>query len=50
MEIGGKKAGYVDADFYNEKGPTTLLKAPSEESYNKKIDFERSKLDEWLFS
>ena len=50
MEIGDKKAGYVDADFYNEKGPTILLEAPSEESYNKKIDFERSKLDEWLFS
>jgi len=50
MEIGDKKAGYVDADFYNEQGPTTLLEAPSEESYNKKIDFERSKLNEWLFS
>ena len=36
-------------DFYNEQGPATLLEPPSEESYKKKIDFERSKLDEWLF-
>jgi sulfide:quinone oxidoreductase len=49
MEVGNKKAGYVAADFYNEQGPATLLEPPSEESYKKKIDFERSKLDEWLF-
>jgi sulfide:quinone oxidoreductase len=48
MEIGDKKAGYVAADFYNEQGPTTLLEPPSEESYKKKIDFERSRLNEWL--
>ena len=48
MEVGNKKAGYVDADFYNEQGPTTLLESPSEESYKRKIDFERSKLNEWL--
>ena len=48
MEVGNKKAGYVAADFYNEEGPATLLEPPSEESYKKKIDFERSKLDEWL--
>jgi sulfide:quinone oxidoreductase len=48
MEVGNKKAGYVAADFYNEQGPATLLEPPSEESYKKKIDFERSKLDEWL--
>ena len=45
MEVGNKKAGYVAADFYNEQGPATLLEPPSEESYKKKIDFERSKLD-----
>jgi hypothetical protein len=48
MEVGNKKAGYVAADFYNEEGPATLLEPPTEESYKKKIDFERSKLDEWL--
>jgi sulfide:quinone oxidoreductase len=48
MEIGDKKAGYVAGDFYNEGGPTTLLEPPSEESYKKKIDFERSRLNEWL--
>jgi sulfide:quinone oxidoreductase len=48
MEVGNKKAGYVAADFYNEQGPATLLEPPSEESYRKKIDFERSKLNEWL--
>jgi sulfide:quinone oxidoreductase len=50
MEVGNKKAGYVAADFYNEQGPITLLEPPSEESYNKKIDFERSKINEWLLS
>jgi sulfide:quinone oxidoreductase len=48
MEVGDKKAGYVAADFYNEHGPATLLEPPSEESYKKKLDFERSKLNEWL--
>lgn len=48
MEIGNEKAGYVVADFYNENGPFTLLEPPSGESYKKKLDFERSKLNEWL--
>ena len=48
MEVGNKKAGYVDADFYNEQGPNTLLESPSEEFYKRKIDFERSKVNEWL--
>jgi sulfide:quinone oxidoreductase len=48
MEVGDKKAGYIAADFYDEHGPITLLEPPSEESYKKKLDFERSKLDEWL--
>ena len=26
-------AGYIDADFYNERGPTTTLEPPSEEFY-----------------
>jgi sulfide:quinone oxidoreductase len=48
MEIGDKKAGYIDADFYNEAGPTTRLDPPSGEFYQKKIDFERNRLNEWL--
>jgi sulfide:quinone oxidoreductase len=48
MEIGDKKAGYIDADFYNEGGPTTRLDPPSDEYYQKKLDFERSRLNEWL--
>jgi sulfide:quinone oxidoreductase len=48
MEVGNEKAGYVAADFYHEHGPVTLLEPPSDESYNKKLDFERSRLNEWL--
>ena len=48
MEIGGKKAGYITADFYNEAGPITKFEPPSQELYEKKIDFERSRLAEWL--
>jgi sulfide:quinone oxidoreductase len=50
MEIGDKKAGYIDADFYNERGPTTTLEPPSHEFYQKKLDFERSRLNEWLMT
>jgi sulfide:quinone oxidoreductase len=50
MEVGDKKAGYIAADFYNEDGPVTLLEPPSMESYEKKLDFERSKISEWLLS
>jgi sulfide:quinone oxidoreductase len=48
MEVGNEKAGYVDADFYNEDGPTTILEQPSDESYKKKLDFERGRVNEWL--
>jgi sulfide:quinone oxidoreductase len=48
MEVGDKKAGYIDVDLYNEAGPTTRLDPPSYEFYQKKLDFERSRLYEWL--
>jgi sulfide:quinone oxidoreductase len=48
MEVGNGKAGYVAADFYHVDGPATLLEPPSDESYKKKLDFEKSKLNEWL--
>jgi sulfide:quinone oxidoreductase len=50
MEVGDKKAGYIATDFYNEDGPVTLLEPPSKKSYEKKLDFERSKISEWLLS
>ena len=48
MEVGNEKAGYIAADFYHQEGPSTLLEPPSDESYKKKLDFERSKVNEWL--
>jgi sulfide:quinone oxidoreductase len=48
MEVGNKKAGYIDADFYKEGGPVVRLDSPSEELYQKKLDFERTRLNEWL--
>jgi sulfide:quinone oxidoreductase len=48
MEVGDEKAGYISTDFYNEAGPVTLLEPPSKESYEKKLDFEKSKISEWL--
>ena len=48
MEVGNKKAGYIDADFYNEGGPAVRLDPPSDHLYQKKLDFERSRLNEWL--
>jgi sulfide:quinone oxidoreductase len=48
MEIGSEKAGYIDADFYNEGGPSVRLDPPSDELYQKKLDFERCRLNDWL--
>ena len=48
MEVGNDKAGYVAVDLYHEHGPATLLEPPSEESYKKKLDFERGRVNEWL--
>ena len=50
MEVGDKKAGYIATDFYNEGGPVTLLEPPSKGSYEKKLDFEKSRISEWLLS
>jgi sulfide:quinone oxidoreductase len=48
MEVGNKKAGYIDADFYNEGGPSVRFDLPSGELFQKKLDFERSRVKEWL--
>jgi sulfide:quinone oxidoreductase len=48
MEVGGRRAGYLEADFYNQKGPLIKLEAPSEQNFEKKQEFERTRLKEWL--
>ncbi|HJU33617.1 MAG TPA: FAD/NAD(P)-binding oxidoreductase [Nitrososphaera sp.] len=48
MEVGNKKAGYLDADLYNAGSPAIRLDPPSDELYLRKLDFERSRLNEWL--
>jgi sulfide:quinone oxidoreductase len=50
MEVGDKKAGYIDVDLYNKAGPATRLDPPSDEFYQKKLDFERNRIKEWLLS
>lgn len=49
MEVGNRRAGYLAADFYNKDGPSFNLDPPSEENYEKKLDFERTRIREWLF-
>jgi sulfide:quinone oxidoreductase len=48
IEMGGGTAGYVEADFYNAAGPLLKLEPPSSQNYEKKHEFERSRLREWL--
>lgn len=49
MEVGNGRAGYLQADFYDQAGPMLKLEAPSEKNYEKKQDFERARIKEWLF-
>jgi hypothetical protein len=48
MEVGGRQAGYIEADLYNPAGPSIRLEPPSEQNYEKKQDFERTRVKEWL--
>src|SRR5581483_977996 len=48
MEVGNRRAGSVEADFYNPAGPSIKLEPPSEQNYEKKQDFERTRVKEWL--
>lgn len=48
MEVGNKRAGYLVADFFNPAGPVISLEAPSEENFQKKQEFERIRIKEWL--
>ena len=48
VENGGRLAGMVAANFFADSGPDVLLEPPSELNYEKKQEFERSRLTEWL--
>ncbi|HVX02317.1 MAG TPA: FAD/NAD(P)-binding oxidoreductase [Nitrososphaera sp.] len=48
MEAGNGMAGFVEVDFYHKGGPAVKLEPPSAQNYEKKHDFERSRLKEWL--
>lgn len=48
MEVGGRQAGYIDADFFAQPGPSIRMEPPSEQNLEKKREFERSRIREWL--
>jgi sulfide:quinone oxidoreductase len=48
MEVGQGRAGYLEGDFFNPSGPSLRLEAPSEQNFQKKQDFERIRIREWL--
>lgn len=48
MEVGNRRAGYLEADFFNPAGPVVRLEALSEQNFQKKQDFERTRVKEWL--
>jgi sulfide:quinone oxidoreductase len=48
MEVGNRRAGYLEADFFNPAGPAIRLEVPSEQNFQKKQDFERTRIKEWL--
>ena len=48
MEVGNMRAGYLEADFFNPTGPIIRLDAPSEQNFQKKQDFEKIRIKDWL--
>jgi sulfide:quinone oxidoreductase len=48
METGDRRAGYLAADFFNPAGPQVRLEAPSEQNFQQKQEFERTRVKEWL--
>lgn len=48
MDVGNRRAGYLVGDFFNPAGPSLRLEAPSEQNFQKKQDFERIRIKEWL--
>ena len=48
VEVGGGKAAIGSGGFYETPNPKITLKAPSSEGLEEKIEFERSRLGEWI--
>ena len=48
METGNSQAGFVEADFFADPTPIVRLEPPSGPNYEKKHEFERSRVREWL--
>lgn len=48
METGNSQAGFVEADFFADPAPILRLEPPSGLNYEKKHEFERSRVREWL--
>ena len=48
MEVGNMRAGYLEADFFNPAGPVVRLEAPTEQNFQKKQDFEKIRINDWL--
>jgi sulfide:quinone oxidoreductase len=48
MESGGQVAGLVEASFFEDSGPHITLDASSERNYEKKQEFERVRIRDWL--
>jgi sulfide:quinone oxidoreductase len=48
MDVGNRRAGFLDGDFFNPAGPSLRFEAPSEQNFQKKQDFERTRVKEWL--
>lgn len=48
METGNSHAGHLVADFSGDSGPAIKLDPPTRENYEKKHEFERTRLKGWL--
>lgn len=48
MEMGNGLAGYLFGDFFSPAGPQLRFEAASEQNFQKKQDFERTRVKEWL--
>ncbi len=48
VEVGQKKAGYLQVEMFASPDPVTLLKQPSEEHFADKEKFEKDRLAKWL--
>ena len=46
--MSSNEAGYVDADFFADPAPVVRLEPASQQNYEKKHDFERTRVLQWL--